>query len=245
VIVLFTDFGVGSPYVAQMKAVLFSAAPGVPIIDLFSDAPRYDPQLSAYLLAAYTHEFPTGTVFLCVVDPGVGGERRAALVRADERWYVGPDNGILDVVARRSVHVQWHDLLWRPNRLSASFHGRDLFAPVAAALACGEVPEARPQPLGDRADLSCPDDLPRILYIDHFGNAMTGVRASICGPGTVLRVQGQNLPRARTFCEVPPGQGFWYENANGLVEIVVSGGRADRRYALRVGDRVEISAARS
>ncbi|UVK54530.1 SAM-dependent chlorinase/fluorinase [Mesorhizobium sp. AR02] len=89
-IVLFTDFGLHGPYTGQMKAVLHQMAPGIPAIDLFSDAPVGNPKASAYLLVAYAEWFPAGTVFLCVVDPGVGGTRPSVIVEADGRWYVGP-----------------------------------------------------------------------------------------------------------------------------------------------------------
>ena len=97
-IVLFTDFGVSGPYVGQMKAVLHQTAPGVPIVDLLHEAPAFDPRLSAYLLAAYAREFPTGSVFVCVVDPGVGSARRPVIARVGGRVYVGPDNGLLHAV---------------------------------------------------------------------------------------------------------------------------------------------------
>ncbi len=137
-IVLFTDFGSAGPYVGQMRAVLVRAAPDVPVIELFSDAPAFNAKASAYLLAAYCAEFEPGTVFLAVVDPGVGGPREAIALEADGRWYVAPDNGLLALVARRADAAQWWRITWRPANLSASFHGRDLFALVAARLARGE-----------------------------------------------------------------------------------------------------------
>jgi len=127
-IALFTDFGLLGPYTGQMKAVLCLAASDVAVIDLFADAPAGDPKASAYLLAAYTAWFPAGTVFLCVVDPGVGGTRPAVIVEADDRWYVGPGNGLFELVLRRASMARRWDIEWKPERLSASFHGRDLFA---------------------------------------------------------------------------------------------------------------------
>ena len=101
-IVLFTDFGLHGPYVGQMRAVLHQMAPGVPMIDLFADAPVGNCRASAYLLAAYAVWFPAGTVFLCVVDPGVGGARPAIILEADGKWYVGPGNGLFELVQRRA-----------------------------------------------------------------------------------------------------------------------------------------------
>ena len=101
-IVLVTDFGLSGPYTGQVKAVLWREAPTCPVIDLFADAPMWDPQAAAYLLAAYVQMFPKDTVFLCVIDPGVGGERLPVVVRADGRWFVGPDNGLFELVMRRA-----------------------------------------------------------------------------------------------------------------------------------------------
>ena len=134
-IVLCTDFGLEGPYTGQVKAVLARAAPAVPVIDLFADLPPFRPQGAAYLLAAYGEFFVAGDVIPTVVDPGVGGPRAALALEADGRWYVGPDNGIFELVLRRAQAARGWRIDWRPPALSATFHGRDLFAPVAAALA--------------------------------------------------------------------------------------------------------------
>jgi hypothetical protein len=236
-IVLFTDFGLQGPYTGQMKAVLHRMAPSVPVIDLFADAPTGNPKASAYLLAAYAQWFAAGTTFLCVVDPGVGGARPPLVVEADGRWYVGPGNGLFELIERRAAKTRSWDIDLKPQHLSASFHGRDLFAPVAAMLARGEPPPGRPR-AQRRADW--PDDLAEIVYVDHFGNAMTGLRAAMLPPNTRLAVAGRVLERARTFSDRPSGAAFWYENSNGLAEIAVNQGRADRDLGLAIGSPVEI-----
>src|SRR5215472_6656404 len=131
-IVLFTDFGLQGPYTGQMKAVLHQMAPGVPAIDLFADAPVGNPKASAYLLAAYAEWFAAETVFLCVVDPGVGGTRPPLILEADGRWYVGPGNGLFELVQRRASGARCLEGGRRPERLSANFHAPDGEAPVAA-----------------------------------------------------------------------------------------------------------------
>jgi S-adenosylmethionine hydrolase len=241
-IVLFTDFGLSGPYVGQVKAVLAASAPTVPVIDLFADAPAADPRASAYLLAAYDDGFPAGTVFLAVVDPGVGSARLPVVLQADGRWYVGPDNGLLALVARRAATKRVWEITWRPPLLSASFHGRDLFAPVAARLARGEAPpgDARPDGLSEpKPDWS--DDLAEIVYVDHYGNAMTGTRASALAPRATLVIGGHTLMRARTFGELAPGTACWYQNSNGLAEIAVAGGRADRTLGIGLGTRFTVT----
>ncbi len=236
-IVLFTDFGVADPYVGQVHGVLAHAAPNVRVIDLFHSAPNYDIRAAAYLLPAFVEEFPPESVFICVVDPGVGGARRPVMVRAFERWFVGPDNGLFHILARRAPAHACRHIRWVPRRLSASFHARDLFAPVAARLALGEMPESAltklTPPTGE-----WPDDLPEILYIDHFGNAVTGLRASALKTEQVLKLHHHAISYARTFGEVPVRHAFWYENSNGLVEIAANQGHAAQQLGLKPGDRL-------
>ncbi len=240
-IALFTDFGLAGPYTGQVKAVLAGRAPNVPVVDLFADAPAGRPKPAAYLLAAYGPWFPTKTVLLAVVDPGVGGERRAVVVEADGRLYVGPDNGLFELVLRRAGRARSWEIGWRPESLSASFHGRDLFAPVAAQLAL-DAPEAgvlREAGISRFADW--PDDLPEIVYIDHYGNALTGLRAALLPAAAQLAAAGRRLRRVRTFSDVSPGSAFWYENANGLAKIAVNADRADTTLGLRVGMPVVVA----
>ncbi|WP_126456417.1 SAM hydrolase/SAM-dependent halogenase family protein [Sulfuriflexus mobilis] len=238
-IILCTDFG-RCPYTGQMQAVLQQQASGVPVISLFDDLPSWDIRAAAYLLPAFVNEFPLDSVFVVVVDPGVGSEQRLPVIaRLDGRWFVGPGNGVLHILARRASQARFWRIDWRPERLSASFHGRDLFAPVAARLALGEAPEGEsidePRPVG-----LWPDDLAQILYIDHFGNAITGLRVSCVETSSRIQVGAQVLSRARTFADVGVGQAFWYENANGLVEIAVNCGRADRLPGIIPGGTVDI-----
>lgn len=238
-IVLFTDFGLAGPYTGQMKAVLRREAPQAEIIDLFADAPAGDPRAGAYLLAAYAAWFPPGTIFLCVVDPGVGGPRAPLMIEADRRWYVGPENGLFELVLRRAKSTHCFEVTWRPPKLSASFHGRDLFAPVAAMLAHGTRPAIRARDA--IRESAWPDDLGEIVYIDHYGNAMTGLRGSAM-PERAALVLGDKtrVIHAATFSAVPQGQAFWYENSNGLVEIAVNRGRAADQLRLAVGSKLTI-----
>ena len=239
-IVLFTDFGLEGPYIGQVKAVLHAEAPAAEVIDLFSDAPAGNPRAGAYLLAAYAEWFPHGTTFLCVIDPGVGGVRAPLMIEADRRWYVGPENGLFELVLRRARSAHCFEITWHPPRLSASFHGRDLFAPVAAMLAHGSRPSARSRDTIPHPDW--PDDLAEIVYIDHYGNAMTGMRAASLAKETVVTVApDRRIAHAETFSAVKPGDAFWYENSNGLAEIAVNLGRADAALGLAVGSPVGIA----
>jgi hypothetical protein len=237
-IVLCTDFGLAGPYIGQVKAVLARQAPGVPVVDLFADLPAFDPRRSAYLLAAYADWFQAGDIILAVVDPGVGGPRGALVIDADGRQLVGPDNGLFELVLRRARRAECWAISWRPAALSATFHGRDLFAPVAARLALGEAPPGTPSAPTRRPDW--PDDLAEIVYVDHYGNAMTGWRADRLPADAVLEAGGRRIGRARTFADVPAGHALWYENANGLAEIGVNGGSAAAQLGLRPGSPVVV-----
>lgn len=238
VIALFTDFGLAGPYTGQVKAVLARRAPAVPVVDLFADAPAFDPRLSAYLLAAYAEAFEPGDVILAVVDPGVGSPRRALVLEADARRFVGPDNGLFELVLRRAAAWRCWMIEPDPKPLSATFHGRDLFAPAAARLALGGPPSGPPTFPMRVSDW--PDDLPEIVYVDHYGNAITGVRASQLPAAAELEVAGWRIPRGRTFSDVPAGSPLWYENSNGLAEIALNGGSAASELSLLPGRPVRV-----
>ena len=233
-IVLVTDFGLEGPYVGQLQAVLQQQAPGVPVINLFSDLPPFDIQAAAYLLPAYARGFPPGTVFVCVVDPGVGSARPGVVVAADGRWYVGPNEGLFALLARRAACIECR-VLPEPVGASASFHGRDVFAPVAARLARGVAVAAEPLEVAALELPEWSDDLFRVVYIDRFGNALTGVRADMLDSAAALQLNGRVLRPARTYAEVPPGTAFWYANSSGLVEFAVNRGRACDVLQLEVG----------
>jgi S-adenosylmethionine hydrolase len=234
IIVLFTDFGPAGPYTGQMEAVLRQMAPAHPVIDLLSNAPIANPRASSYLLAALRHSFPEGSIFLTVIDPGVGSERKAVVLQADGQYFVGPDNGLLNTIAVQSRQVQWFEIVWRPGQCSMSFHGRDLFAPVAAKLACDDADDLL-RPFA-RHDLDAwPVDLAEVIYFDHYGNAMTGLRYHEGLAGKSLMVSGIVMEQADTFSSVAEHQAFWYKNSSGLIEIAVNRGNAQRQFDLEVG----------
>jgi S-adenosylmethionine hydrolase len=238
VILVFTDFGHDGPYMGEMRAAALRIAPEVPVVDLMADAPPFRPDLAGYLLAALWPTVRPGDVLVAVVDPGVGGARAPLALRVDGRWLVGPDNGLFEPVLRRASRLEPFRIAWRPALLSASFHGRDLFAPVAARLARGDRSGLEPGGPTRRPDL--PDDLAAIVYIDRYGNAVTGLRASTLAPDALLVAGGRRLARARTFGDVPAGEAFWYANSSGLAEIAVNAGDAARQLGLRLGASVEV-----
>jgi S-adenosylmethionine hydrolase len=236
---LFTDFGLHGPYTGQMKAALYQLAPGILAVDLFADAPMGNPKASACLLAAYAAWFPAGTIFLCVVDRGVGGTRPAIVLEADAGATSAPAMACLS----------WSSAVRQRRAVGTSTGGRSASRPAFTGATSshrsqpcwrGEPPPG--QPRVDDADRRAdwPDDLCEIVYVDHFGNAMTGLRAAMPPPNARLASAGRVVERERTFSDRPPGSAFWYENSNGLAEIAVNQGRADRDLGLATGTPVEI-----
>lgn len=241
-LVLYTDYGWHDPYVGQVKAVLAREAPGVPVIDLLHGVPDFNAHAGAQLLHALAATFPPGAVFFSVVDPGVGGPREPVVVQTDGRWFVGPDNGLLSIVAGRGAQPRVWRIDWRPPQLSATFHGRDLFAPVAAWIAAGAFPAGKLTPiaaLNVQFDLA---DLPRVIYLDHYGNAWTGIRGGLAAQNTQLQVKGHALAWRRTFADAPKGQAFWHVNSAGLIEIAANRASAAQLLDLQVGEPVRLSA---
>lgn len=239
-IVLFTDFGAHDPYAGQVKARLSVEAPRQLVVDLLHQAPDFNAHAGAHLLTAFAAGFPPGSVFLAVVDPGVGTARAGAVVTAGGHWYVGPDNGLLSVVAGRDVQAKIWRIDWQPDQLSSTFHGRDLFAVIAAEIARGEFPDHKLSPTDKLQVEFDTADLPRIIYIDHYGNAFTGIRAAGIAPSSRVHVRGMELGHGETFGRLGRGQGFWFSNSVGLLELAVNRGSAAADYGLQVGDEVAL-----
>ena len=235
-ILLYTDFGWQGPYIGQMHAAIHAQSSGVPVVDLMHDAPPFQPRPAAYLLAALASRWPNGSVIVAVVDPGVGSSRLPLAVKAGGCWLVGPDNGLLVPAARALGSSQhWQRIAWLPQSLSASFHGRDLFAPTAARLAQGDDSDLMPLE-DDPVGWNWPAEEAAIVYCDGYGNVMTGLAPR---DGGVLKAKSQQFRQCRTFADAAVGQEFWYKNALGLAEIAVNQGHAASRLGLTLGDAVE------
>ena len=253
-ITLSTDFGIADPFVGIVKGRILSRFPAARITDLTHGVPAGRADLAGFWLARAWREFPPGSVHLAVVDPGVGTERRVILALAEGRLLLGPDNGLLPETLRDCATVRWiamspdlHERLGL-GPLSRTFHGRDLFAPLAALLAAGELP---PEAFGCPADPADPRPLPtavrdmngvcgRVLLADHFGNLFTNIDAGLIAGYTQAVVEtGQlQLPLLATYGDVPPGTPLALINAFGLVELAVNGGNAAQVLAIVEGSPV-------
>jgi len=235
---LLSDFGRG-PYVGQIALLQSAYAPAVPFIELVSDLVAFRPDLSAFLLPGLMRGLPPGTLYLCVVDPGVGSDRGIIAVQRGDDWWLAPDNGLLVPLVRRlGPDARAWRVLWRPEAMSASFHGRDLFLPLAQKILGGALPGATPIDGSQLAGEGLPAQSMAVCYIDHYGNLMLGTAADSLHRSRALAAGDRRIPGARTFSDVAIGDAFWYPNAFGLVEIAVNQGRADNVLGLRPGDSV-------
>lgn len=239
-IVLFTDYGIKGPYLGQVKSRLATEAPDQKIINLMVDAPRNNPRASAYLLASLVAHVPPGAVVFAVVDPGVGsGQDKPVVFRTKSHWFVGPDNGLFDLVLRNEQGIDCWEIDQIAGDVSISFHGRDIYAPTCARIANAESVPGTPRQWIDIRHW--PNDLYEIIYLDHFGNAMTGIRAGNVGRSSLLNINGQYISHAETFATVQTGEAFWYHNSNNLVEIAVNQGSAEMQLGLSIGSTVTVN----
>lgn len=241
VIHIVCDFGTAGPYLGEMRTALYRSAPHGHAEILMSDMPRFDPKASAYLLAALARRFEPGDVCLAIVDPGVGTERAALALMVDDVWFVGPDNGLFECVLRHCRSWRAQRITWRPKELSASFHGRDLFAPVAAKLASGRTVDLAAHDPARFPDW--PDDLPAVIYADGYGNLVSAHRAPAISNSAKLVVAGKEICGTRTFGDAAPGALFWYENSMGLIEVAANRARASDLLGYATGQIMPFSFA--
>lgn len=256
VVSLLTDFGTTEPFVGLVKARILAACPDASIIDLTHELPAYAVEAAAFWIDHSFGFFPTGTVHVCVVDPGVGTARRILVVEHSGQVFLAPDNGLLTRVAERpgtvvrAVDPGYFEAagIVRP---SATFHARDLFAPLAGWLAART---RRPQDVGRlledwlRLEVPRPTVTPdsirgRILFSDHFGNLFSNIEI----PSHVEREEwqvtagGRLLPWVRTYGEVPAGTLVALENSFGVVELACVGGSAAKALGIGAGSEIALS----
>lgn len=256
-VTLTTDFGTRDGYVAQMKGVLLSRGPdALQLVDLSHEIAAQDVREAAFLLRHAVPRFAAGTVHLVVIDPGVGSARRALAVQLGEQYLVGPDNGVFGwLLSGGEAMVELEPARLGVAQLSSTFHGRDLFAPAAAALAAGRELASLGAPARDPVVLPWPpvereDDLLHgcIVHVDRFGNLITNLaRADVeaLGPPRVASViiAGSVIAGVRDhYAEVAPGELLSLFGSQGLLEVAVSQGSAARRIGAAVGDEVSVTA---
>ena len=247
IITLLTDFGMADGYVAEMKGALLRQVPAAVLVDVAHDLSPGDVVAAAYVLGRTWRAFPEGTVHLAVVDPGVGTPRRALAGEAGGHRFVAPDNGLLAPVleGRASGLVA----LAVPAGASATFHGRDVFAPAAARLAAGEPLAALGPPVLDPVLLALAllerrggDLLGTVVHVDRFGTLITNLPAARLAPAALVRLGAYDLELRKTFADVARGDPVAYVGSGGTVEIAVRDERADAALGLTRGAEVRATA---
>lgn len=246
IITLLTDFGTADGYVAEMKGVLLSGAPEARLVDVTHDIAPQDVEAGRLAIARYWRRYPAGTVHLAVVDPGVGTARAAIAVASDGRFLVGPDNGLLSPALLFSGAQAV--ALPLPPGASATFHGRDVFAPAAARLAAGAPLDALGRPFEEPIVRRTPEPRRRpdgaiegeVITVDRFGNAVTNLLAP---RGGVLEVAGTRLPVRRSYGDVAPRELTALVGSNGLLEVAQRDGSAAEQLGLRRGSPVVLRPA--
>ena len=241
VITLLTDFGTADYFVGAVKGAILSVNPNVVIVDLTHEIPGQDIEAGAFMLLAAYKTFPQGTIHLAVVDPGVGSERRPIIVTANDQLFVGPDNGIFTYICEREpAHQTFHvtaEKYFRPDP-SSTFHGRDVFAPVAAALSAGVTPKQFGPQINDEVRLPSLQTPLRIIHIDRFGNCVTNIRSEMF-EGKSLSINGKTISAIRNFYgegEAEELFGIW--GSAGFLEISVNGGSAAQILGAKRGDTI-------
>lgn len=247
---LVTDFGRTDTYVGSMHAVIHGLAPDARIVDLTHAVPAQNVAVGAWRIATAWDVLPPGAVVVGVVDPGVGSARRGVAARIGDRWFVGPDNGLVSRVAdRHRVDAAWvlGDDRWHRTPSSATFHGRDVFAPVAGHIVAGvdgtQLGLALrpsdlvrlPPPLVERDGATLRAE---IVDIDRFGNLITAARSADLGGLALHSVAGREIPRGRTFSDVAAGQFVAYVGSHDTVEVARRDGHAASALHLEVGDKL-------
>lgn len=252
-----SDFGTRDYYVAAVKATVKSICPDAEIIDITHEVPPWSLLTGCYILSCCFDDFPPGTVFLAVVDPGVGTQRRPLVVRSANYWFVGPDNGLLVCAAERDPPFRAWVIENPPQsrKSSRTFHGRDIFGPVAAALACGGSPGSFGRECADPARLPAWSPvvegetvISRVIHVDRFGNVALNVRRELVSKylagegGLSLELPGRRVevPFRETFGEVGVGEPLALINSCGFLELAINQGNAAGTFGLSVGDVVVI-----
>ncbi len=247
IITLTTDFG-WSEYVGAMKGVILSAAPGVRVVDITHSIRSYDIRHGAYVVGSVCRRFPEGTIHVVVVDPGVGTKRRGVVVEAGGHTYVGPDNGVFTFLKpERVVELQ-------VEAASRTFHGRDVFAPVAAAIATGRKPEEFGrvvEPVVARLDIRAPERRGRciegeVLCVDTFGNVITNIQEEMLSVsfGDELEVhvglRRVRVPFLESYGYAEAGRLLALIGSEGYLELAVNQGNAGSMLGVRGGERLRV-----
>jgi S-adenosyl-L-methionine hydrolase (adenosine-forming) len=245
VITLLTDFGTADYFVGAVKGAILSVNPSAVVVDITHEIPPQDVAAGAFTLLASYRTFPAGTIHLAVVDPGVGSTRRPIVVSANEQFFVGPDNGLFTYIYdREASHRIFHvtsKQYFRPEP-STTFHGRDIFAPVAAAISNGVALDELGTEIDDEVRLPSLETPLRIIHIDRFGNCVTNITRASLATEKSLVINGQIISEFRQFYGAGDRESlFAIWGSAGFLEISVNGGSAAKILKAKQGDEVSLT----
>jgi S-adenosylmethionine hydrolase len=251
IVTLLTDFGTKDNFVGSMKGVVLGICPNAQLVDLTHEVPPQDITTGAFLLKTSMAYFPKGTVHLAVVDPGVGSARKAIAVKSRGQYFVGPDNGLFAAALRDwgfEAAVELTEKKYHLPKRSQTFHGRDLFSPVAAHLAKGVLFSK----LGKSLDQLVPGTLPlprpikegfegEVLWIDHFGNLVTNFGNRTLSVSFRLKIGKKIIAKVgQHYAQVKKGELVVLGGSSGYLEVSVNQGRADALLKAKIGDKVSV-----
>ena len=247
-VALLSDFGQQDPYAGILRGAVLAAAPRALIVDLTHEVPPQDIATGAMFLAAAIGRFPKGTVFDAVVDPGVGTPRRPLAIATDDAYWIGPDNGLFSLVLEHCPDAEIRSIDrdgLRLGPLSATFHGRDLFAPSAGMLATGRYGFAALGPrVSDPVRLPATgDETPRVVWVDRFGSLITNVRHDAAKTLQAVEIAGARVPLQQTYGDVDEGETVALFGSSGHLEIAVRNGSAARKLGIERGADIVLHSA--
>ena len=254
-ITLTSDFGLKDPYVAEMKGVILTINPQATIIDVTHSVEKFNIRMGAFMLASAAPYFPKDTIHLAVIDPGVGTERRAILIQTKKGFFVGPDNGVLMLAAQNQGIEHIYEISnpkFMLPKVSSTFHGRDVFAPVAAHLDKGikpsefgpEITEATTPKFAsvERRNSSL---IGEVWHIDDFGNIITNISQKDLPQKRVVNIKLpgvlQNISFGKTYAQAKLHEPLALIGSHGFLEIALNQGNAAEKFHAKAGDKIEVS----
>ena len=260
IITLTTDFGLRDPYVAEMKAVILGINPHVTIIDITHEVEKFNIRMGGYVLASAAPYFPKGTVHVVVVDPGVGSKRKAIIVEGERSFFVGPDNGVLILAAERegikNIYCIENRRFMLP-KVSETFHGRDIFAPVAAYLTKGVQPIEFGSKIYKVVKPRFAKVIKRgnslvgeVIHIDDFGNIVTNfsgkdVKQFRIGEFLQFKVKGSTLKLkfCKAYADVKKNEPLAIIGSHDFLEISVNQGNAAQHFGIEIGEKITLTSS--
>jgi S-adenosyl-L-methionine hydrolase (adenosine-forming) len=253
-ITLTSDFGLRDPYVAEMKGVILTIDPQASIVDVTHNIEKFNIRMGAFMLTSAAPYFPNGTIHLAVIDPDVGTKRRAILIQTKRGFFVGPDNGVLMLAAKNQSIEHIYEISnprFMLQKVSSTFHGRDVFAPAVAYLDKGIKPsdfgpETTEAIMPKFANIERRNSslIGEVWHVDDFGNIITNISQKDLPQNRVVKIKlpgvPENIPFGKTYAQAKPNESLALLGSHDFLEIALNKGNASKKFHVKVGDRIEV-----